>query len=284
MQIITSLGELSAMRVAGNWKGRFAMRWVILGAMGLVTLCSNFNSADADVFDLNSDWSDTTNPNGVWSYNAGVNPLPHQDKLGLPYLVSNQQPGWGPSDGSTLPPPPFLPIWFKAVQSNPTDQDGNPLDWHAGDIVTHSQDDYNGLGEGKSNVTFTYPGPDSAVANISGSVWMARDVGRAVGWALYLDSTLLTEGSVYSGDPYDRNSPFSLAAGSGGTSAVTNLLLQADDVIKLEFTSEVDAAAEIVGEFVGANFSVTTVPEPSSFILVGAGAVSLLACTWLRRK
>ena len=32
--------------------------------------------ATADSFDLASDFSDTSNPNGPWAYREGVNPLP----------------------------------------------------------------------------------------------------------------------------------------------------------------------------------------------------------------
>jgi hypothetical protein len=175
--------------------------------MALLMPLIHFTSANAAVFDLKSDWSNTANPNGVWSYNEGANPLPHQDVLGSPYCVSDKQSGWGPSNGRQAPPPPFLPLWFKAVQSSPSDSYGNIEDWEAGDIVTHSQDDGNGKDKGKSNVTFTFPGPNPGFANISGSVWIARDIGRAVGWALYHNGKLLTEGSLYGGDPNVRDRP-----------------------------------------------------------------------------
>ena len=35
-------------------------------------------TAGAVTFDLKGDWSDNTNPNGVWSYNKGSTALPSQ--------------------------------------------------------------------------------------------------------------------------------------------------------------------------------------------------------------
>ena len=148
------------------------MRYVIVGMMALVMLVVCFTCANAAVYDLKSDWSDTANPNGVWSYNEGADPLPHQVwNGGTNSPPTNGQSVWAASDGSTAP---FLPVWFKAVQSHPHDSSGDICDWEAGDIVTHSQDAYNGSGEGRSNVTFTFPGPNSGFANIGGSVWIAE--------------------------------------------------------------------------------------------------------------
>jgi len=34
-------------------------------------------STQGATYDLNADWSDSSNPNGVWTYREGTNALPH---------------------------------------------------------------------------------------------------------------------------------------------------------------------------------------------------------------
>ncbi len=66
---------------------------------------------DSRVFDLAADWSDTDNPNGVWSYNEGTNALPHVaawDSIVFDYW-SGPQPAWADSEHGR----PRMPSWFK---------------------------------------------------------------------------------------------------------------------------------------------------------------------------
>jgi hypothetical protein len=68
---------------------------------------------------------------------------------------------------------------------------------------------------GLANVTWT--SPINGVVDISGAVWMGRDIGRANDWRLYLNGGLLTGGSIWSGDPYSRASPFTFESGDPPT-------------------------------------------------------------------
>ena len=66
---------------------------------------------DRRVFDLAADWSDTENPNGVWSYNGGNNSLAHAaawDSIVFDYW-SGPQPAWANSETGR----PRMPAWFK---------------------------------------------------------------------------------------------------------------------------------------------------------------------------
>ena len=136
------------------------------------------------------------------------------------------------------------------------------MDWLTGDIITHSQDNYNGYGMGPGNVTFT--SPHAGFANVSGSVWITRDIGRSVNWALYINNVLITNGNVQSGDPYNRDNPLNLADGLGGATALENISLQTGDVLKLEFTSVSSG-----GDLVGVNLTVSYNTQQPTAVMFG---------------
>jgi hypothetical protein len=99
-------------------------------------------------YDLNTDWSDVSNPNSVWSYNEGSNALPHVAAWD-PAEEGGTQPAWAVSgDGSSHE---FLPVWFKSVLNEPFTHD-----WQIGDVVVHTTD-ANVIGHGPANVTWTSP-------------------------------------------------------------------------------------------------------------------------------
>src|ERR1700732_5005953 len=57
-------------------------------------------AAKATTYDLNADWSNSSNPNGVWSYNEGTNPLPFQANWGNAGTFTGAQPAWARSAGT----------------------------------------------------------------------------------------------------------------------------------------------------------------------------------------
>jgi hypothetical protein len=222
--------------------------------------------AQATVFDLKSQWSDAANPNGVWTYREGNNALPHvasfQSTLGG---WTTAQPGWAYSENGTN----RIPFFFKSNGS-----ENFARDYLAGDIIVHTTDATNGVGNGKGN--FLWTSPETGKVNVTGGVWMGRDIGRANHWALAKNGTILTEGDIASGDAFSRAAPFSLAAGTGGAAAVSNLPIVTGDQITLTFT--VTGAS---GDFVGTNltFTTTPVPEPASL-----GIAALAGAAWCFRR
>ncbi|MBI1825447.1 MAG: LamG domain-containing protein [Planctomycetes bacterium] len=198
------------------------------------------------VFDFRSDWSDTQNPNGVWTLREGVNLLPPvsswQSALGG---WSTPQPGWARSENGNN----RLPFWFRSNGSETFVHD-----FEAGDVVVHTTDPANGVGNGLANAVWTSPG--SGVIDVAGAVWMGRDIGRANNWFLYRDQTLLTSGHIESGDAFSRASPMSLAQGSGGPNAVLNISVSEGTTIQLEFERTTTS-----GDFVGVNLSVDFTPD-----------------------
>ncbi|MBI1369246.1 MAG: PEP-CTERM sorting domain-containing protein [Planctomycetes bacterium] len=211
--------------------------------------------AQAVLFNLKTDWSESANPNGPWSLNEGANALPHVDAWQK--MIggwATDQPGWARSeDGSDR-----LPFWF---QSNGNETFGH--DWVTGDIVVHATDPANGAGNGLANVTWT--APSAGLIDILGGVYLGRDIDRSVDWRLRLNGTLLTGGSLFSGDLFDSGEPFEFSAGSGGANAVLALAVSAGDVVTLEFER-----TSVSGDFVVVDLGVelTAVPEPATFSLM----------------
>jgi hypothetical protein len=194
------------------------------------------------VYDLGADWSEARNPNGVWSYREGDNPLPHVSSgEGSTGSFGSAQPGWARSDSSTS----RIPFWFKSSAAPTFDHD-----WLPGDVVIHSRDDANGVGTGVGNVIWT--SPLSGLISVRGAVWMARDIGRSNQWSLWLDQTLLSSGNVSSGDPYGRDAPLDLAAGSGGAQALIDLPVSPGDVLMLAVEK-----TSFFGDFVGVELTIT---------------------------
>lgn len=230
---------------------------------GLLVAAGLAGSAAGQLYDLNTDWSDSQNPNGAWSYREGNNALPAvgnwQGGLGGWNVA---QPGWARSqDGNDR-----LPFWFK---SNGTENFG-AHDFVKGDVVVHTTDAANGVGQGLANLAWT--SPSDGELNVSGAVWMGRDIGRGNVWSIYLNNTLLTTGTIASGDIYNRAAPMEFGMGSGGANAVSDLIISAGDVLRLEFQKTGDA-----GDFVGVNMTVAlrAIPTPGALSVMGVGMLAM---------
>ncbi len=235
--------------------------------------------APALSFSLKGDWSDDANPNGTWTYREGTNALPSSASwLNTSGMFTGTQPAWArAASGNTL-----APAWFKlsAALASPTS-----FDLKTDDVAALTTDATNGVGAGNANVA--WKSPFSGVVDVSGGVWMTRDIGNGNDWSLYLNSTLLTTGTIASGDAFNRDTPFKLTDGSGGADAVRYVKVQPDDEIRLEFAK---TAASTSGDFVGTSFAVNVsaearvdgylLPTKVALKIKGAGKDSLsAACT-----
>ena len=137
---------------------------------------------------------------------------------------------------------------------------GIPNDWQFGDIVTHSTDNFNGIGSGPSNVIWT--SPLNGNIDVSGAIWMGRDIGRGNHWDLSLNGISLTSGDIFSGDPFNRSNPFDFSAGSGGAAVLNQISVAAGDVLMLQVTRTSGP-----GDYAGVNLTITASPEPSTIIV-----------------
>jgi uncharacterized repeat protein (TIGR01451 family) len=205
-------------------------------------------------YDLAADWSNTSNPNGAWSYNEGLNPLPL-----TPFWYGGQQPGWAYCCNY---PGGFghVPVWLKW-------QSTQGLDFQAGDVSVHSSDSGRGENFGPANVTWT--SPSAGVITISGSAWISRTTDRSNRWTLYLNGNSLSSGQMFGGGPYNRSNQFNFSAGSGGAAAIVNIPVSAGDVVKLEVTK-----LSTYGDFVGVNLRIIFEPASQTCVQPPLGLVS----------
>ena len=191
--------------------------------------------------DLEADWSDASNPNGVWTYREGTDALPSVPDWTPLSIAPSVQPAWAPSVTSGN----YLPAWLKSTTDNP-----EGMDFLVGDVVVHSTDALNGAFSGVSNIIWT--SPINGAIDISGAVWMARDIGRSNTWELLLDGVSLTSGAISSGDPFDRDNPFDFAAGSGGPLVLDDIAVSIGDVIELRIVK-----TSGFGDIVGVKLTIT---------------------------
>jgi hypothetical protein len=168
------------------------MKRVIIGLATLMLLCRGGHGQA--IWDVVADWSDQANPNGPWRYCENANHLPHvaawESQLNW---QSFDQPGWAESENGNN----RLPFWFRVVPENTPG-----VNWEPGDVIVHTTDGTNGVGNG--DATLVWESPVSGMVDIIGGLWFCRDIGRSVQWSLSLDGALLAAGSLWSGDPYDR--------------------------------------------------------------------------------
>ena len=226
------------------------------------------------ISDLATDWSDTQNPNGAWTYtgNSGA-------------LLGTNQTDWDPSAtifgspqkawaDSTFSAAGHVHVWFQRTS------DSTQLDIALGGVGMHGSE-----GSTIAWVGVSWTSSINGTADITGGVWQALKVtndgvggnhqNRNSDWRITLNGSVLTGGNVSGLDSFTSLSPFDLLSGSGGASALTSLAISANDIITLEFISPTSFAT-----FIGTDFTISaearaSVPEPGTFALIGIGLIAL---------
>jgi hypothetical protein len=248
--------------------------------VGLLLGLAGHCKANTFTYSLANDWSDTSNPNGVWSYNEapGV-PIPVHQSHYFPGTVA--QPAWA---NEPLPQVGHIPVWLKAVYDYSSDPTAN-LDLPLGRVGMHPNDPFNsppGLANAVAGLGWT--SPFAGTAAISGDLWeLSRSLGRSIDWNITLNGLPLTGGTIFSTDPYTSSNPDSFANGFGGTGALTFAVARGD-VVSLNIVRHLPNEA---GTFTGVDETImlqTAVPEPSSLAIGGIGALALLWYLWHRTR
>lgn len=200
--------------------------------------------AQATVWDLATDFSTTSNPNGVWSYTEGGNP------------IAPIAGGWGnysTYDGSILK---LDDSWV------------GTHDTQAGDVVVHSLSIPYGGASTFVGVTFT--SPLTGLYNISGQAWDAEFSGRNANWTLSVNGQLVAEytNGVYGLYRNDAAAQFSNNVLAGKSLNGVNLAAGEQITFLTQTTT-------YYGYFMGVNLTVAAVPEPEEWamMLLGFGLV-----------
>ena len=223
-------------------------------------------SAAAATYDLNTDFSDTANPNGVWTYNAaqGVpfpTHLPDWDPNRLAW--STVQPGW-----AYIPYPTHghIPVILKTKSALI-----NAGDVPVGSIYLHNNDGFNspqGLEGATAGVSWT--APSAGLITITGGLWQSGSfLNRTEAWQLALNGATISAGLLTPDPAITSAAPLNLNSGSGGQAALTRLVA-AGDILSLEFPPGNP------GTGIGINFTVDHVPEPAGLLPIFALGSGLL--------
>jgi hypothetical protein len=212
------------------------------------------------VYDLASDFSNSSNPNGVWSYLQGSTALPLQVQ---------------PTDGNTLNPAAAngyfgvadnfssAPFILEASRDGASTAPFTDNDFLAGDILVHSTTPGDG-----APVFVDWTAPEAGTITYSGEVWYAHSpVDRSQDYILTLGGSDLATGTVTNGDGLNAPSTFT----SSGPLTVTG-----GEALALELTP---SAGQEFGSLSGVDVTVDLTPdapEPGTVVLLAWGLLSML--------
>ena len=231
---------------------------IVLSAVALsLSLLAGIHTAHAVIYDLSTDWSDTVNPNGVWSYGDSVGPITMQQSS---YLAAGQNAWAFSNDG-----PGIIASWLR------TSQNGLPqLDYLLGDVITGPWDGNVGQpGRGPASVV-RWTSPIDATIDVSDFTWNAHlGGGQEIDWSLSVDGNVLQSGTLATNGTSSRSAttPFSQ----------TGIAVQAGDVLAFGFQPH-----NFFANWAGLSLTIEATPgsvvtEPASVGMLAVGVVGLLA-------
>lgn len=197
-------------------------------------------------YDVADDWSDTQNPNGVWTYtgdNGALLTINQADWDPGNIFFTGQQQAWA---DAMLRDPGHVPMWFR--NSGPTALDVTGVGMHGSQGGTVAW------------VGVVWTSPTDGTVDVDGGVWHAFKAIDGFGadhrirnsdWRLRHNDTVLASGNVSGTDGFSSASPFTFSAGSNGASLSDVPVVAGDDLV-LEFISPTSFAT-----FIGMDFVVT---------------------------
>ena len=215
--------------------------------------------AQATIYNLTSDWSDASNPNGVWSYGSGLIHF-------VQPTVANALNGaaangyWGTA--ADFNSPNFM---LRTTSSGSITGGGySDNDFLAGDVIVHGPND-------GSFVSINWTAPGAGSISFSSALWYAHSpVTRSQDISAFLGATSLGGVSIFNG--VTRGAPITSLTGS-------SLAVASGDILSFRFPK---SAGQQFGSLTGIDAtvdfspsSIGAVPEPASWamMIIGFGAV-----------
>ena len=175
----------------------------------------------AATYDVTADWSNSSNPNGVWSYLQGSTPLPFQSNFGMGTCANTASGiggGWAPGiDSSGY----CVPVFFKA-----TGNAANTNDWLAGDVLIHSAGGPN-TNSALGQAQLDWIAPAAGTISFNGAIWYAHSVvARSNDFFFTVGGTRYANGTVSSSNGSNRSNMTTFSnAGPIAVSAGTQVIL-----------------------------------------------------------
>ena len=161
------------------------------------------------VYDLKADWSDTQNPNGVWSLREGNNLFPAVENWG----GSKGQRAWCKARSGSGHIPVILKVSVMGFEAKEA---------QIGDLIVHAQDEIGGPGLGQAQIVWTAPA--SGTVDIKAGLWLGRLIGRSDDWTLTIAGVQKSMGKVAAG--HDRNNPVPISETNVPIAAGQTIVLQ----------------------------------------------------------
>jgi hypothetical protein len=206
------------------------------------------------VWDVASDWSDSTNPNGPWIYRVN-------NTIASSYTRNGDSFSYPPGPPKIWSLPEYAPngsTWIGWSRSNTSEP--SSLNLPVGTIYGHT------LGSSSGYIEIQWKSPITGTISITGSTWLLRNswnenpiYNRSVNWSLTAGSTTLS-GLLYA----DQNSPYM----SDSLSNVLNVT--SGDIISFKAISTGE------GDYLGLNLTISAVPIPAAVWLLGSGLIGLI--------
>lgn len=235
----------------------------------LVTaLCCTAAQA-ATVYDLSSDFSNTSNPNGVWSFTQGSTALAHYASSTANALNPALADGyWGTGNNLNVNTPEVA----KVTVNGSTIVDYSDADFVTGDVILHSANPGTG-----APLFINWTAPTAGTINVSGLTWYAHSpVSRSNDVLVTLGSDTLASDVVSSSTHKGKSNAFSYSFSGLAVSAGTVLSIRYTPTAGQEFGS-------IAGLSETVTFTASPVPESSTWALMVAG-LGVLASVARRRQ
>ncbi len=231
-------------------------RLLPFAAAGLLALCLATPAVAATPYSLAGDFSQTTNPNGVWSFTQGNVALGRFLPSTPSAVLADGYWGVGSNLAADTP-------WVaRAAVNGAAAPPSSNNDFLAGDIIIHSTNFSAG-----DSVFVRWTAPAAGSIDFNASTWYAqRPLDRAVDVFVTLGSTVL--GSASLNNTIGRSNAVTFAGAALPVSAGT--------VLSFEFRTSVGQPfGTISGLSETVLFTAAPIPEPASLAMLFSGILSL---------